>query len=162
MRKILFILFIFIALFFVSNTYATDENGIIVTDFSYGTQKWGQGASFYSDFDPSLATYIYNEAGGNAFTSGSVNMSDILGGKSLAVSVSTLNSTSITVRAEGLIAGIIWADIYTQVFTSATVAPELWPLLEWIEAVRVGLKVDTDVAGDVVDIAGSFYSQYMK
>ncbi len=139
--------------------YAADNgNGVDVT-YIDNVHSFGVHGEWYSSFDPSSLTYIYNESGGATATSGLLDIKDSLGPKTLYVSIPTLNSTSITVRAECKPKALtVWHEVHTEVYTAATTIAETWPLLEYSGDFRVGLIVVGDSSGDVVDVSGDFVS----
>lgn len=156
MKRLLLILSI-IFVFSIQEVYAVDNgNGVDVTNLSY-MHSWGFKAVWYTSFDPTSTSYVYNEAGGTATNSGLLACEYITHTRTLFVEIPTLNSTSITVRAEVKPVGsTIWHEAYTQVFSAATTIGEIWPILEYSGDFRVGLLVIGDVAGDVVNISGEF------
>ena len=115
---------------------------------------------WFTNFDPTSLSYVYNEAGGVALTSGLMDIKDIVYARTLYVSIPTLNSASITVRVEVKPAfATEWAEVNTQIITEATTIAILWPVLEYSGEIRVGVMVAGPVAGDVVNISGEFSSQ---
>ncbi len=115
---------------------------------------------WFTDFDPSSLTYIYNDAGESALNSGLMDIKDIVYARTLYISVPVLNSTSITIRVEVKPAfALEWFEVNTQIFTTATTVGKLWPILEYAGNIRVGILVVGPVAGDEVNVSGEFSSQ---
>ena len=115
---------------------------------------------WFTAFDPTSISYVYNEAGGVALNSGLMDIKDIVYARTLYISIPTLNSDSITVRVEVKPAfATEWAEVNTQIITDATAIGILWPVLEYSGNIRVGIKVTGPVSGDVVNISGDFSSQ---
>jgi len=110
--------------------------------------------TFYSAFDATSTSYVYDSAGGTAATSGQFDVQRF-DEKTILIAITTLNSTSIAVRIEGKVNGT-WGNIYTKTYTAATSYPEVVYVIENIEYIRVGLIVVSDVASDSVTITGNF------
>ncbi len=121
-----------------------DSNGVEVTDFS--TSKiYGMNIVHFTSFNPTSATYIYNEAGEANVVSGQVNTQDFVGLKCLSIYVPTLGSTSIDFRIEGKVGDeAIWSDIYVHTVLVAMTEAMIIPIGEYVKLYRVGVKVNTD------------------
>ena len=123
-----------------------DSNGVEVTDFQ--TRKiYGMHINHFDTFDPTSATYIYNDAGGSAIASGEVDLEEHVGLKTLVVSVPTLGSTSIDFRIEGKVGTMAtWSNVYTFNVSAAHGAGEdiIVPIMEYLTAFRIGVKVNTN------------------
>jgi len=160
--KNIFLILLIVAIFFLgpNKIQAADNgNGVDVIYFN-NVHSFGVRGIWYTSFDPTSTSYVYNQSGGTALTSGLIDVKNIVDKKTLFVFISTLNSTSITVRVECKYKGSsVWAEVYSQTFTAATTIAESWPLLEYSGDLRVGLIVVGDASGDVVDITGEFVAQ---
>jgi hypothetical protein len=110
----------------------------------------------YTAFNPTSATYIYNEAGGSAATSGEVNLTGNFGPKTLIISVPTLGSTSIDFRLEGKVGKTMttWSNIYTKNVSAATTIDIIIPISEYVTAYRLAVKVNTN-GTDVINCSTS-------
>lgn len=130
--------------------YARDSNGVTVTDFSTAI-AYGMHIDHYSAFNPTSATYIYNEAGGSTATSGEVILTGNTGPKTLVISVPTLGSTSLDFRLEGKVGTSMttWANIYTINVSSPTTTDIIIPISEYITSYRLGVKVNTNGADNI-------------
>jgi len=144
--------------FMATSADARDENGVTVTD--RGTTKiYGLDIDHFSAFNPTSATYIYNEDGESAATSGEVETEDHIGTKTVSVSVPTLGSTSIDFRIEGKVANSpVWAEIYVLNVAAATTEAVIIPVNEYVKAYRIGVKVNTN-GTDVIDVNTSVISK---
>lgn len=140
-----FALFLALAILPCANVSARDSNGVTVTDF-LTSMAYGMHIDHYTAFNPTSATYIYNEAGESAAASGEVVLTGNTGPKTLVISVPTLGSTSIDFRLEGKIGTTMttWAEIHTENVASATTIDILIPIGEYITSYRVGVKVNTN------------------
>jgi len=52
--------------------------------------------------------------------------------------------------------GSTWGNVLTKNYTAATSVPELVNVTESMEYIRVGMKVNTNVAGDSFTVLGNF------
>jgi len=146
MKKIIFVLCLFMAITtFSTLTHARDSNGVEVTD-TYNALGYGLDIDHFSAFNPTSASYIYNEAGGQTAISGSVNMAGHIGPKTLAVSVPTLGSTSIDFRLEYQVSTSMstWVTAYEFNVAAATTEDIGIPITEYMKAYRLGVKVNTN------------------
>lgn len=131
------------------------ENGITVTEFKWA-DSYGKSADFYSAFNPTSTSYIYNEAGGQAIADGEIDLRHIHSSGIVQISVPTLGSVSLDVRVEARIAGSsTWGLIYSKNYTAATTIDKIVNISEMIDYLRVGVKTTTD-GTDVINIAGNF------
>jgi len=105
-KKILFGLLLSMSI--TTALYARDSNGVTVYDYTNG-----MNIDHYVAYNPTSATYVYNDIGGQTATSGSVDMPTRLNAKTLNISVPTLGSTSIDFRLEGKVGTTMttWADL---------------------------------------------------
>lgn len=135
--------------------YARDSNGVTVTDFTKGA-SYGMHIDHYTAFNPTSATYIYNEAGESAAASGEVSLIGHFGPKTLIISVPTLGSTSIDFRLEGKVGTTMttWANIFTKNIADMTTIDVMIPISEYITAYRLGVKVNTN-GTDVINCSTS-------
>jgi hypothetical protein len=162
MSKI-FLTFLFVLSFFVltpCHLFAVDNgNGVDVTNVNL-VHSFGMRGEWFTSFDPSLTTYVYNESGESAVTSGLMDALNIVDKRTIYVSVPVLGSTSITVRAEGKHKGSTeWAEINSQTFSTATSIAVIWPVLEFSGDIRVGVKRDGTDGTDSVNVSGEFTTQ---
>ncbi len=156
-RNYLLILLLPLLLLFCSTPtlLATDNGNGVDQTYINNVHSFGLQGVWYTNFDPSSTSYVYNQAGGTAATSGLLNIVHIITKKSIFISIDTLNSTSITVIAEGKRNGSDkWVEIVSVTYTAAET--DLWPLLEYTGDVRIGVKVVGDVSGDSLTISGEF------
>lgn len=135
--------------------YARDSNGVTVTDFR-SSMAYGMHIDHYSAFNPTSATYIYNEAGGQTAISGEVVLFGNTGPKTLIISVPTLGSTSIDFRLEGKVGTSMttWSNIFTKNIAAATTIDIIIPISEYITSYRLGVKVNTN-GTDVINCSTS-------
>lgn len=110
--------------------------------------------TFYSAFDATSTSYVYDAAGGTGATSGQYDVQRF-DEKTILINVATLNSTSVDVRIEGKIGGT-WGDVYTKQYTAATSYPEVVFVTENMEYIRVGLIIVSDAADDSITVTGNF------
>lgn len=147
---------------FVSASFSADNgNGVDVTIYDYNA-VYKVHAEWYTAFDPISPTYIYNEAGGTAITSGELDTSFIFDKGNILVSIPTLNAGSgtITVRIEGKTKDSgVWANVYTQAYTTATTIAELFPITSYFDAIRIGLTVTNTPFTDSVTIEADFITE---
>jgi len=116
-----------------------------------------EGREFFSAYNPTSASYIYDEAGGQAATSGQFFV-EKYDEKIIQIAIPTLGSTSIDVRIEGRVkdAGSgRWGEVWTKNYAAATTIDELVVIPELLEYIRVGVKVNTN-GTDSITILGSF------
>lgn len=148
-------LLLILAILYCPNVSARDSNGVTVTDF-VSSMAYGVHIDHYSAFNPTSATYIYNEAGGSAATSGEVGLVGHTGHKTVVISVPTLGSTSIDFRLEGKVGTTMttWAGIYTLNVDTATTEDIIIPISEYITSYRLGVKVNTN-GTDVINCSTS-------
>ena len=135
-----------------------DSNGVTVTHF--GTSKiFGIDIDHFSSFNPTSASYIYNEAGGADIDSGEVDTEEHIGAKTVSISVPTLGSTSIDCRIEGKLRNMPeWSEIFTQNVASATTIAIIIPISEDITSFRIGVKVNTN-GTDVINCSSHFVTK---
>lgn len=135
--------------------YARDSNGVTVTDFTKGA-SYGMHIDHYTAFNPTSATYIYNEAGESAAASGEVSLIGHFGPKTLILSIPTLGSTSLDFRLEGKVGTTMttWANIFTKNVAASTTIDIMIPISEYITAYRLGVKVNTN-GTDVINCSTS-------
>jgi len=139
----------------IPTLHARDLNGVTVTDFRLGS-KYGMHIDHFSNFNPTSSTYIYNEAGESAVTSGEIGVIGNDGAKTLIISVPTLGSTSIDFRLECKV-GIsmtTWAEILVVNVAAATTIDIPIPISEYMTAYRLGVKVNTN-GTDVINCSTS-------
>ena len=98
------ILLVFLFLGYCQIGTASTVNGVEVVELILSGGV-GLHVDFFTGFDPSSTSFVYNEAGGTTTTSGSVNTAYIVGKRTLQISIPTFSSGSITVRAEGQLQG---------------------------------------------------------
>ena len=134
---------------------ARDSNGVTVTDFTTGA-AYGLHIDNYTAFNPTSATYIYNEAGESAAASGEVDLTGHFGKKTVAISVPQLGSTSLDFRLEGQVgtAMTTWGLIETLTIDATTTIDTLIEISEYITAYRLGVKVNTN-GTDVINCSTS-------
>lgn len=153
MKKIFFmprllLILILLVLLIVSthlSVEARDSNGVTITDFR-NAMSYGMHIDHFTNFNPTSSSYIYNEAGESAATSGEVTITGNTGPKTLIISVPTLGSTSLDFRLEGKV-GILmstWSNIFTKNVDTATTIDIIIPISEYITAYRLGVKVNTN------------------
>ncbi len=154
-RNIFLVFCLLLTTFFCTHAYGRDSNGVTVTDFR-SSMAYGMHIDHYTAFNPTSATYIYNEAGGSAATSGEVDLTGITGPKTLIISVSVLNSTSIDFRLEGKVgtAMTTWGDIATATVDATLTIDTIIPISEYITSYRLGVKVNTN-GTDTIDCSTS-------
>ena len=135
--------------------YARDSNGVTVTDFS-SSVAYGMHIDHFSAFNPTSATYIYNEAGGTLTADGEVELTGHFGPKTLIISVPALGSTSIDFRLEGKVGTTMttWSNIFTKNIAATTTIDVIIPISEYITAYRLGVKVNTN-GTDTIDCTTS-------
>jgi TRAP-type uncharacterized transport system substrate-binding protein len=151
----LFVVAIFTGAVFAQEQPARQENGVTVYDYRTADEV-GRRVEFFTDFDPSSTTFIYNEAGEATITSGSVNIEGLIDKGLIQISAPTLGSTSMTIDIEGRNKkSSTWGIIFPKVFTAATTKDLVINVLEDIDAVRVAIKIATD-GTDVVSVYGKF------
>lgn len=160
MQKYLIIFVIALFSMFAVEARAEDNgNGVDVITNDY-EELHLSSATWYSDFDPTTeANYIYNEDKEATVTSGLFDTLFILDGATLTVDLTTLNSTSITVRVEGKNEFGNWAELFSQTYTSAMTIAEPFPIVTYVNGFRVGLIVVGNVAGDNISITGDFITK---
>ena len=166
MRKYLIILLIAILLVPMLQrgnegvAFAEDVNGVEVTYIINSADTAGFHVTFFSSYDPpGTDTYYYNNADGVAATSGAVDASHIFHSRDIHISIPTLGSTSVTIRAEGKLENsTVWSDLYTKTYTAATTEADPWPILEYIDQFRMGAK-EADTGTNIINIAGSFITE---
>ena len=149
------VLFLVLAISCCFNVSARDSNGVTVTDF-VTSMAYGMHIDHYTAFNPTSATYIYNEAGESAATSGEVILTGNTGSKTLIISVPTLGSTSIDFRLEGKVGKVMttWANIFTKNIAAVTTIDIIIPISEYITSYRLGVKVNTN-GTDVINCSTS-------
>jgi len=145
-----------------SSVYARDSNGVTVTDISTGL-IYGMNIDHFTAYNPTSTSYIYNEAGESAATSGLVSIVTDVGPKTLHISVPTLGSVSIDFRLEGRVGTEMttWSDLYTvnvDAATTAAVGDISIPISEYVTAYRLGVKVNTN-GTDVINCTTSIITQ---
>lgn len=140
---------------FCNTIYARDSNGVTITDFR-SSMAYGMHIDHFTSFNPTSATYIYNEAGESAATSGEVDLTGITGKKTLVISVSLLNSTSLDFRLEGKVGTVIstWANIQTVSVDATLTIDTIIEISEYITSYRLGVKVNTN-GTDTIDCSTS-------
>lgn len=144
--------------FLIGSAYSRDSNGVTVTDFAT-TNVYGMDIDHFSSFNPTSATYIYNEAGETAITSGEVDVKEYVGSKIISISVPTLGSTSIDFRIEGKLKNMpVWFEIYVENVSVATTTAIIIPISEDMTSYRVGVKVNTN-GTDVIDCSTHFITK---
>jgi hypothetical protein len=112
---------------------------------------------FYTNFDATSTSFVYDEDGGTGNTSGAYEVGGYPGLKSFAVHVDTLNSTSVQVRIEGgtyLGTDIKWVTLWDKTYTAA--GSDDVPVWTNKQFVRVGLKITGDAASDDITVIGAF------
>jgi len=110
--------------------------------------------TFFSAYDVASTSYVYDSAGGTAATSGQLDVQRF-DQKTILVMITTLTSTSVDVRIEAKVYGT-WGNVWTKNYTAATSVAELVNVTESMEYIRVGMKVNTNVAGDSFTVLGNF------
>ncbi len=161
MNKYLIILIIALCSIFAIETRAEDNgNGVDVVNSDIEELHLAS-ATWYTNFDPSSTTYIYNESGEATVTSGAFDDAFfILDGGTLTVFLSTLNSTSITFRVEGQNKfGNNWSEVFSKTYTSAMTIGETFPITTYFDNIRVGLIVVGDAADDDISITVDFLTK---
>ena len=135
-----------------------EVNGVTVIHF--GTTKiFGIDIDHFSNFNPTSATYIYNEAGESDIDSGEVDAEEHVGSKTISISVPTLGSTSIDFRIEGKLRNMpVWSEIFVQNVSVATTTAIIIPISEDMTSYRVGVKVNTNGV-DVIDCSSRFVTK---
>jgi hypothetical protein len=135
-----------------------DVNGVDVTDFRLANIE-GFNATMFSAFNPTSTSFVYNEAGGVASDSGELDVSNIIEAKTLQVSIPTLGSGSITVIAEGRTKNAPdWGLVWQKTYSAATTIAQLISLLEYVDRLRIGVKVVSNGI-DVINITGGFITE---
>jgi len=140
---------------FTKNIYGRDSNGVTVTDFATG-MAYGVHIDHYTAFNPTSATYIYNEAGESAAASGEVGLVGHIGVKSVVISVPQLGSASLDFRLEGKVGTTMstWSNIFTKNVAATTTIDIIIPISEYITAYRLGVKVNTN-GTDIINCSTS-------
>jgi hypothetical protein len=140
---------------FCGNTYARDVNGVTVTDFNTGL-AYGQHIDHFTSFNPTSTSYVYNEAGGTLTTDGEVDITGIVGPKTLVISVSLLGSTSLDFRLEGKVSTVMstWANIHTKNIAASSTIDTSIPITEYWTSYRLGVKVNTN-GTDIINCSTS-------
>ncbi len=135
-----------------------DENGVDVTGFRLA-DSYGKNVSFYSAFNPTSTSFIYNEAGGQAIADGEINLGNIHTKRNIQILILTLGSASITVQIEGRNRNATtWGLIYSKTFTAPTTIDKIINLQEYTDKLRVGVKVATP-GTDSITITGDFITK---
>jgi hypothetical protein len=137
-----FYLFIgyFLYCLIISTAYSVDDTSIGYSPFSSSLISGGE-ISHYSSFNPTSATYTFNEAEESAATSGQITIKGARH-KQVFISVPTLGSSSITFgffsRPQNM---STWSLIYEEVVTSSTTDDITFPISDFSPIYRVGTKV---------------------
>ena len=153
---------IFILCFVTADVYAATQNAPISAPTLRESVINGE---FYSDFNVTLETYVFDESSGVAFTSGQVPIAaatpQILfyEHKTLVFSVVIDGVTSIDIiilgRSEdaGATSGT-WGSIYTKSFTTSTTYGFVVPVAEHVDYLRIGVKRTggSPTANDVITV----------
>lgn len=118
----------------------------------------GQSFTWFDDYFPENdGNYVYNNLGGTGIEDGRVDISGVLNQKTIQLFISAIDSTSLTIRVEGRMnQEDIWGEIYTEVFTVATSIALIWPILEYLGQIRVGILKTGSGSLDRVSISGDF------
>ncbi len=152
-KSVISIFFAFFLL--IGSAYSRDSNGVTVTDFAT-TNVYGMDIDHFSAFNPTSTSYIYNEAGETAITSGEVDVKEYVGAKAISISVPTLGSTSIDFQMLGKFKNMpVWSEIFVQNVSVATITAIIIPISEDMTSYRVGVKVNTN-GTDVIDCSSHF------
>jgi len=117
---------------------------------------------FYSAHVLASASYVYDESGGTAATSGQVNCM-MFENKSIFFNVTVAGVTSVDIIIEGRSANqsTTWGSIYTKSFTTSTTKDFVVPVVEHMDFIRVGVKYTGGaVTTDKVTITFSFRNLY--
>ncbi len=118
----------------------------------------GNTLVWFADYFPNNnGNYVYNNQGDTGIEDGRVDVSGILNQKTIQVFISALDSTSLTIRVEGRMnQEETWGEIYTEVFTAATPIALLWPILEYLGQIRIGILKTGVGTLDRVSVSGDF------
>ncbi len=150
------------ALLCVPNAYSADNgNGVDIDIDDYAAMYKIHG-EWFTAFDPTSASYVYNESGETDVAAGDLDTQFIFTKGNVLVSIPTFGGSSgtITVRIEGRTKdSTVWAEIYTQAYTAATTIAEVFPINSYFDAVRVGVMVASTPSTDSVTIEGDFITQ---
>ena len=149
-----------LALFIGGVAWAADDSDITVTETTWRASI-GKDIIWFSAYDLGgnigTNTYVYNDATGtnSANTDGQVECRNYDKSKTIQISVPTLGSTSIDVRAEGR-AGTdtTWGELFTENFSAATTIDFMGPIVEYVEEIRVGARSNGTAGTDVITVTG--------
>lgn len=104
---------------------------------------------FFNHYDPD-GTERFSQAGSTSRTASQLKV-EKGSWKYIAVHVSTLASTSITVKVYGKI-GLLWPCLWTKTYALATTDPEVVIVTEDATYLAVSVISTADAGGDVVSI----------
>lgn len=147
--------------FAYSGITTSTENGVPVTKTDYRgfTRKH---AEWFTSFDVTSGTFVYNEAGESANESGAIDVSTIFDGCSLSVAVTTHNSTNVTVQIEGRVEGGLWTLIAQDITTGTDTVGESFPITTYFTGLRVGASVTGDTGTNILTVEGDCVNEKNK
>ncbi len=149
-----------LALLINGMAWGADDSDITVTELTW-RNSIGKDIVWFDAYNLGdtigTGTYVYNDAAGtnSANTDGLVECRNYDLSKTIQVSIPTLGSTSIDVRAEGRAGtSTAWAELFTENFSAATTIDFIAPVVEYVEEIRAGARANGTKGTDVITITG--------
>ncbi len=151
------VILIAMAIAAMGETTVDTNSGVTVNwgrGYDFGTNLVGY-AEIYDSYDPGTSTMVYNDAGGSAEASGSMNTERFTEKRKFQIQITTLGSTGIDINIEGKVGtDTNWAMMWTRSY-SAT-GGDIVDVGTETDNIRVGSQATGTDGTDAISVHAKF------